>query len=84
MFEVISSAYERTSLIVTTNLPFENWTDVLRSERITGATLDRLTIPLKLLFAALGDESGGGNVGRCATAFGRRLFRAAWMFAVAT
>ena len=41
--EVVSRAYERTSLIVTTNLPFENWTEVLGSERLTGATLDRLT-----------------------------------------
>lgn len=40
----ISSAYERQRLIVTTNLPFENWTEVLSSERLTaGATLDRLT-----------------------------------------
>ena len=37
------TAYERLSLIVTTNLPFENWTEVLGSERLTGATLDRLT-----------------------------------------
>ena len=43
LFDVISSAYERTSLIVTTNLPFESWTEVLGSERLTGATLDRLT-----------------------------------------
>ena len=43
LFEVISTAYEWTSLIVTTNLPFENWTEVLGSERLTGATLDRLT-----------------------------------------
>jgi len=42
-FDVISTAYERMSLIVTTNLPFENWTEVLGSERLTGATLDRLT-----------------------------------------
>ncbi|WP_339736428.1 ATP-binding protein [uncultured Gimesia sp.] len=28
---------------MTTNLPFENWTEVLGSERLTGATLDRLT-----------------------------------------
>lgn len=42
-FDVISAAYERTSLIVTTNLPFENWVEVLGSERLTGATLDRLT-----------------------------------------
>ena len=43
LFDVIATAYERTSLIVTTNLPFENWTEVLGSERLTGATLDRLT-----------------------------------------
>jgi DNA replication protein DnaC len=43
LFDVISTAYERTSLIVTINLPFEQWVDVLGSERLTGATLDRLT-----------------------------------------
>jgi DNA replication protein DnaC len=43
LFEVVSRAYERQSLIVTTNLPFENWTEVCGSERLTGALLDRLT-----------------------------------------
>lgn len=43
LFDVISNAYERTSIMVTTNLPFEQWTEVLGSERLTGATLDRLT-----------------------------------------
>jgi DNA replication protein DnaC len=43
LFDVISTAYERSSVIVTTNLPFEQWTEVLLSERLTGATLDRLT-----------------------------------------
>ena len=28
---------------MTSNLPFESWTEVLGSERLTGATLDRLT-----------------------------------------
>ena len=31
LFDVISTAYERTSMIVTTNLPFESWTEVLGS-----------------------------------------------------
>lgn len=43
LFDVVSRAYERLSLIVTTNLPFEQWTEVMGSERLTGAMLDRLT-----------------------------------------
>jgi DNA replication protein DnaC len=43
LFEIVSRAYERFSLIVTTNLPFEQWTEVMGSERLTGAMLDRLT-----------------------------------------
>ncbi len=43
LFDVVSRAYERQSLIVTTNLPFENWVDVLGNQRLTGALLDRLT-----------------------------------------
>jgi len=43
LFDVLSTAYEKTSVIVTTNLPFERWTEVLVSERLVGATLDRLT-----------------------------------------
>jgi DNA replication protein DnaC len=52
LFDVISTAYERLSLIVTTNLPFENWTEVLGSERLTGATLDRLTHRCHILEAS--------------------------------
>ncbi|TWT66958.1 transposase [Posidoniimonas polymericola] len=43
LFDLVGQAYERQSLVVTTNLPFENWTEVLGSERLTGAALDRLT-----------------------------------------
>jgi DNA replication protein DnaC len=43
LFDVLSTAYEKTSVIVTTNLPFDRWTEVLHSERLVGATLDRLT-----------------------------------------
>jgi len=43
LYEVVSRAYERFSLILTTNLPFEQWTEVMGSGRLTGAMLDRLT-----------------------------------------
>lgn len=52
LFDVISTAYERQSVIVTTNLPFENWTEVLSNERLTGATLDRLTHRCSILEAS--------------------------------
>ena len=42
LFDVISTAFERSSTLVTTNMPFEDWKAVLGSERLTGATLDRL------------------------------------------
>jgi DNA replication protein DnaC len=51
LFDVVGRAYERTSLIVTTNLPFEQWTEVLGSERLTGAMLDRLTHRVHILEA---------------------------------
>jgi DNA replication protein DnaC len=43
LFEVVSRAYERQSVIMTTNLPFEQWTEILVNERLTGALLDRIT-----------------------------------------
>ena len=43
LFEVVGRAYEQQSLMVTTNLPFEQWTEVFGSERLTGALLDRMT-----------------------------------------
>jgi len=51
LFEVVSRAYERTSLLVTTNLPFESWTEVLGAERLTGALLDSLTHRIHILEA---------------------------------
>jgi DNA replication protein DnaC len=43
LFDVIATAYERTSVVLTTNLGFEQWPEVLGNERLTGAALDRLT-----------------------------------------
>jgi DNA replication protein DnaC len=49
LFEVISQRYERGSIIVTSNLPFDEWTGVFGSERLTGALLDRLTHHVHIL-----------------------------------
>ena len=49
LFEVFSQRYEQGSLLVTTNLPFDEWTKVFGSERLTGALLDRPTRPVHIL-----------------------------------
>ena len=49
LFEVFSQRYERGSTLVTSNLPFDEWTSVFGSERLTGALLDRLTHHVHIL-----------------------------------
>jgi DNA replication protein DnaC len=49
LFEVFSQRYERGSALVTSNLPFDEWTGVFGSERLTGALLDRLTHHVHIL-----------------------------------
>ena len=49
LFEVFSQRYEPGSILVTTNLPFDEWTEVFGSERLTGALLDRLTHHVHIL-----------------------------------
>lgn len=49
LFEVISQRYERRSIIITSNLPFDEWTETFGTERLTGAILDRLTHHVHIL-----------------------------------
>ena len=49
LFEVFSQRYERSATMVTSNLPFNEWTEILGSERLTGALLDRLTHHVHIL-----------------------------------
>ena len=42
LFELISQRYERGATIITSNLPFDEWTATFGEERLTGALLDRL------------------------------------------
>ena len=43
LFEVFSQRYERGATIVTSNLPFQAWTLVFASKRLTGALLDGIS-----------------------------------------
>ena len=49
LFEVFCQRYERGSTMVTTNLPFDEWTEVFGSERLTGEPLGRLTHHVHIL-----------------------------------
>ena len=49
LFGVFSQRYEGGSTLVTSNLPFDEWTEVFGSERLTGALLDRLTHHVHIL-----------------------------------
>ena len=46
---MISRRYENGATLVTSNLPFDEWTSVFGSERLTGALLDRLTHHVHIL-----------------------------------
>ena len=49
LFEIFSQRYEQASTRVTSNLPFNEWTEIFGSERLTGALLDRLTQHVHIL-----------------------------------
>jgi len=49
LFELISQRYERGATMITSNLPFDEWTETFGTERLTGALLDRLTHHVNIL-----------------------------------
>jgi hypothetical protein len=49
LFEIFGQRHERGSTIVTSNLPFEEWTSVFGNRRLTGALLDCVTHHVHIL-----------------------------------
>jgi DNA replication protein DnaC len=43
LFQVIAERAERAAVILTTNLPFSKWTQVIPNARLCKALLDRIT-----------------------------------------
>jgi len=53
LFTFLSQRYQRGSVLITTNLPFTEWTQVFHNDRLLAALLDRLTHACHILeFAA--------------------------------
>ena len=43
LFRLLTDRYERSSVLITSNLPFADWAQVFQGERMTAALLDRIT-----------------------------------------
>ena len=63
LFDVFSRRYENGATIVTSKLPFQEWTTVFASGRLTGALLDRIAHHVHIL-ELNAERSGSGRAGR--------------------
>lgn len=49
LFKLISQRWKRGATLITSNLPFDGWTETLGSERLTGSALDCITHHVTIL-----------------------------------
>ena len=49
MFSLVSSRYDRASLIITSNKPFSGWGEILGDETVAAAMIDRLVHHAEIL-----------------------------------
>ena len=49
LFEAVSECYERRSVILTSNLPFDEWNTIFYDQKLTAAMLDRIVHHGKLI-----------------------------------
>jgi DNA replication protein DnaC len=64
MFQIIAGRAERAAVIVTTNLPFSEWTTMFPNARLCKAMLDRLTDQAHIIDRGQSDESPEGGAKR--------------------
>ena len=61
LFELFAKLYEQSSIIITTHLRFEEWSEIFGNAKATKAIIDRLTHHCKIIETGNKSFRGGNN-----------------------